>query len=67
VISWPRESLVVSTVASLEKVRAEKLDIIEVSLKAGEPGKRGKLGLLYCEPWVLIQVRGNKESSGRSV
>ena len=50
--------------ALLEKVRAERLDDIERSLKAGE---RGELGPLHCWPRRLIHSRVKRESSGRKV
>jgi hypothetical protein len=54
-------------VASLAKVKVERLDEIVTSLRAGEPGKRGELGPLRCWPLRLMHSRVKRESSGWKV
>lgn len=53
--------------ASLVKVRVERLDDIDRSLRAGEPGKRGELGSLRCWLLRLIHSRAKRERPGRKV
>jgi len=56
-------------VASLVKVRVERLDDIDRSLRARarEPGKRVELGPLRCWLLRLIHSRAKRERSGRKV
>jgi hypothetical protein len=48
-------------------VRAERLDAIVTSLRAGGPGMRGELWPLRCWSWRSIHWRVKRESSGRKV
>lgn len=49
------------------RVREEKFDATEESLKVGEPGKGGEPGPLYSGPWRLLHRRANREGSGWKV